>query len=164
MEVQAGWVHHALSALTLLVDALEQILTAEAGLDAMVRQEARVAAAPGTSFVRRDYELLLEGSERPRQRKLGWWDRFQTADGLVPDLARSIVALFIVGSVIWAGTSLDFKPFDPAPMGANPAAETYFTSGLQKYREGNYQDGCNDWRKAESLGVNEAKTLVDEMC
>ncbi len=144
MEVQADWVNSALAALTLLVDAaLEQILTAEASVDAMVRQEAPEEAAPGTSYVRKDYALLLEGSERPRQRKLGWWDRFQTADGLLPELARSIVALCIVGSVIWAGASLDFKPFDPAPTGANPVAETYFTNGMQKYKEENHQDSLS---------------------
>ena len=128
MEAQAGWVNSTLAALNFLVNAThEQILTAEAGVDAMVRQEAPVEAAPGTSCVRKDYALLLEGSERPRQRKLGWWDRFQTADGLVPDLARSIVALCIVGSVIWAGASLDFEPFNPAPTGATPFADTWGT-------------------------------------
>ena len=83
-----------------------------------MRQEASVNTAPGTSLVRGDYALLLEGSERPRQRKLGWWDRFQTADGLVPDLARTTVALCIVGSVIWVGASLDFPS-------TNPAADNY---------------------------------------
>ncbi len=126
MEVQSDSVNSALEALNLLVDAaLEQILTAEAGVAAMVRQEAAVEAAPGTSVVPGDYALLLEGSERPRQRKLGLWDRFQTADGLVPDLARTLVALCIVGSVIWVGASLDFESFNPAPTGANPLADTY---------------------------------------
>lgn len=124
MEVQASWVNSALAALNLLVDAaLEQILTAEAGLEAMVRQEASVNTAPGTSLVRGDYALLLEGSERPRQRKLGWWDRFQTADGLLPDLARTTVALCIVGSVIWAGASIDFPS-------TNPAADNYSIGSL----------------------------------
>lgn len=114
MEAQSSWVNSALAALNLLVGtALEQILIAEAGVEAMVRQEATVDSAPGTSVVRGNYALLLEGSERPRQRKLGWWDRFQTADGLVPDLARTTVALCIVGSVIWAGASLDFASTNP---------------------------------------------------
>ena len=109
MDVQADWVNGALAALNCLVNAtLEQILISEASLYAMVRREAPVKEAPVTSFVRGDYALLLEGSERPKQWKLGWWDRFLTADGLVPGLARVTLALCIVGSVICAAVSLDF--------------------------------------------------------
>ncbi len=44
---------------------------------------------------------MVIGAERPRQ-TLGWWDRFQIADGLGPTLLRLAVAGGIVGAVIWA--------------------------------------------------------------
>ncbi|HET9861875.1 MAG TPA: hypothetical protein VFP37_00415, partial [Steroidobacteraceae bacterium] len=40
----------------------------------------------------------------PRQKKLDWWDRFQTADGVLPMIARSAVAIGIVGSVVLLGS------------------------------------------------------------
>ena len=47
----------------------------------------------------------MPGSERPRQKRLDWWDRFQTADGVVPAIARSSVALGIVGGVVVLGAN-----------------------------------------------------------
>ena len=52
---------------------------------------------------RSNIRTLLPGKERPRQKRLDWWDRFQTADGVVATIARSAVALGIVGSVIAIG-------------------------------------------------------------
>ena len=51
----------------------------------------------------KQFATLLPGNERPRQKRLDWWDRFQTADGVVATIARSVVALGIVGSVIAIG-------------------------------------------------------------
>ena len=47
----------------------------------------------------------MPGKERPRQKRLDWWDRFQTADGVVPAIARSSVALGIVGGVVVLGAN-----------------------------------------------------------
>jgi Zn-dependent protease with chaperone function len=110
MQVVDGWVHGALGALNALVScSLEQLLASEAEVAAQLRGQAERRAAPGTSQVQTQYGLLLEGSERARQRRLGWWDRFQTADGLFADVIRSAVALAIVGGVVWAGATLDFQ-------------------------------------------------------
>ena len=38
--------------------------------------------------------------------KLGWWDRFQIADGFVPATARLLCAGAIVGGVVLAGRSV----------------------------------------------------------
>jgi hypothetical protein len=51
------------------------------------------------------YPALVPGSERPRQLTLGWWDRFQTADGWLASTARFVVAAAIIGCVVWAGRS-----------------------------------------------------------
>jgi hypothetical protein len=47
--------------------------------------------------------VLVAGSERPRQLTLGWWDRFQVADGVIATVARFVVAAAIIGCVLWAG-------------------------------------------------------------
>jgi hypothetical protein len=60
-------------------------------------------AAPPASEVPPQYDTLLPGKERPRQKKLDWWDRFQVADGVIATVARSAVAVGIVGSVIAVG-------------------------------------------------------------
>ncbi len=111
MQVVDGWVHAGLGAVNLLANAsLEQLLHSEAAVATQLQGESERSEAPGTSRVHAQYGLLLKGSERARQRKLGWWDRFQTADGLFADLLRSGVALAIVGAVIAASAALDFKP------------------------------------------------------
>ncbi|MGO4263008.1 M48 family metallopeptidase [Lysobacter sp. TAB13] len=56
--------------------------------------------------VPQEYNLLKPGSGRKRQTKLGWWDRFQTADGLVPSMSRVAVAGSIVGAVLFVGASI----------------------------------------------------------
>lgn len=53
-----------------------------------------------------DYARLKPGSARKRQTKLGWWDRFQTADGLLPSLSRVAAAGGIVGAVLFVGASV----------------------------------------------------------
>ncbi|WP_205757431.1 M48 family metallopeptidase [Lysobacter enzymogenes] len=58
------------------------------------------AAAP------REYTRLKPGNGRKHQTKLGWWDRFQTADGLVPSLSRVAAAGGIVGAVLFVGASV----------------------------------------------------------
>jgi hypothetical protein len=109
MQIVDGWVHAALGALNALVSAsLEQLLHAEEQVAQQLQGEASAEPAPAASQVRIQYGLLLEGSERERQRKLGWWDRFQTADGAFSDVLRSAVAVCIVGAVIWASASLHF--------------------------------------------------------
>lgn len=64
------------------------------------------AATDAPAAAPREYALLKPGSARKRQTKLGWWDRFQTADGLVASLSRVAVAGGIVGAVLFVGTSI----------------------------------------------------------
>ncbi|HHH30728.1 MAG TPA: Zn-dependent protease with chaperone function, partial [Polyangiaceae bacterium] len=105
----------ALGALRRVV--LDELLLTEARLDAWMRGERPerdaldaaeddpdgIPAAPAPGIVPPGYETLLVGHERPRQKKLDWWDRFQTADGVVPSIARFAVAAAIVGAVMAMG-------------------------------------------------------------
>ena len=101
LNAAGGWVRSASSSLaSLRLAALEQLLAAETQVALFTRKGLKPAAAPPPSVVPREYRLLTPGSERPRKAKLAWWDRFQTASGIVPTFARFIVAGTIVGAVL----------------------------------------------------------------
>ena len=104
LNVIDGWIGAALGALSRLRNAaLEQLLLAESQVSKFARENLQPADAPPASVVPAQYQTLLPGNERPRQKRLDWWDRFHTADGVVATIARSAVALGIVGSVIAIG-------------------------------------------------------------
>lgn len=98
------WVRAASSRLSRLHDAaLEELLRAEAEVGRATHAATPLGDAPPPPKVPGRYQVLLPGRERPRQQRLGWWDRFQLADGFVPAAARTVVAAAIVGGVLWAG-------------------------------------------------------------
>lgn len=102
-----GWVAsaaHSLSALRLA--ALEQLLLVEAQVARFVRSRMKPAEAPPPSKAPPQYCTLVPGKERPRQKKLGLWDRFQIADGLWPTIARLVVAAVIIGGVFVAAGAM----------------------------------------------------------
>ncbi len=107
LNVIDGWVNAARFALGRLRDAaLEQLLLAESQVAKFVRDAIAPADAPPASAVPKEYRTLLPGRERPRQKRLDWWDRFQTADGTLPTIARSTVALGVVGGVVAFGANV----------------------------------------------------------
>lgn len=73
--------------------------TAMPGDAVAISADAAAAAPP-------QYPRLLPNGNRRLQTRLGWWDRFQTADGLLPSLARVGAAGGIVGTVLFFGASL----------------------------------------------------------
>lgn len=100
-----SWVSHAAGVLSSLRGAaLEQLLITEALIAKHVRLQTPVQAAPAPSQAPPDYPVLLPGHERPRRTKLGWWARFQRADGLLPGAARLVVAGGIVALVLGVGS------------------------------------------------------------
>ncbi|MBC7983852.1 MAG: M48 family metalloprotease [Candidatus Obscuribacterales bacterium] len=99
-----GWTNAAESALSSLrLAALEQLLLAESQVAKFTRERMTPNAAPEPSKAPIQYTVLLPGKERARQKKLGLWDRFQVADGLVPTLARLGVAAAIIAAVVGVG-------------------------------------------------------------
>jgi len=99
-----GWVNSTAIALTALAGAaLEELLVAEDEVARHLREGSIPAAACAPSIVPPAYPTLLPGQERERQKRLGLWDRFQTADGLLPAVARLLVAGAIVGAVLGFG-------------------------------------------------------------
>jgi hypothetical protein len=101
-----GWVNCAAAALSTLATAtLEQLLHTE---DEVARHAVEctqpLAAAPVPSRIPPRYVTLQHGQERKLQQRLGLWDRFQTADGIFPAIARVLVAGSIVGAVLGFGS------------------------------------------------------------
>jgi hypothetical protein len=82
---------------------LECLLEAEAHVESALRERLDPGDAPAAAAAPLSYRTRVEGSERPRQRRLHWWDRFLTADGWVPGLGRLAVAGAIVASVLGFG-------------------------------------------------------------
>jgi hypothetical protein len=105
LNVIDSWVNAAAAALgALRTCALEQLLVSEGQVADFVRKGMKPGDAPPASGVPARYALLAPGAERPRQRKLDWWDRFHTADGALATVAKLTVAGTIVGGVIVVGT------------------------------------------------------------
>ncbi|HYM34570.1 MAG TPA: hypothetical protein VET48_04190, partial [Steroidobacteraceae bacterium] len=108
LRIIDGWVAVTTSHLTKLrLAALDQLLLVEAQIAKFVRDAMQPGAAPEATRVPEQYPVLLPGGERKRQKQLDAWGRFQTADGVIPMLARLVVAAGIVGAVLFVGGSVD---------------------------------------------------------
>jgi Zn-dependent protease with chaperone function len=108
LQVVDGWVASLTSSLSALrLAALETLLATEDRVAAALSGEGpALGAAPAPLRCPEQYPVLLPGRERRLQTKLGWWDRFQTADGAFASIARLAVAGSIVGAVLLAGASI----------------------------------------------------------
>jgi len=106
MEVIEGWSNTITSALSALRSAaLESLLKGEEYVNNLVLTDQNSnKVAPAPCRLPEKYALLTPGMERPIQKKLGWWDRFQTSDGIIPSIAKFAVAGLIVGATIFAGS------------------------------------------------------------
>jgi Zn-dependent protease with chaperone function len=102
-----SWVGAACSALSSLSNAaLDELLRVEHVVAQHAKDGTPAPDAPVPPRPPASYRTLVMGKERPRQLKLGWWDRFQVADGFVPGAARFLCAGVIVGGVVLAGRSV----------------------------------------------------------
>jgi len=96
------WVDHAAGHLgALRAEALEQLLACEATIRIFTQENSKVSPPPAPPQSPAAFTTLPPGSERERQKKLGLWDRFQTADGAVAGALRLLVSLGIVGSALY---------------------------------------------------------------
>jgi Zn-dependent protease with chaperone function len=107
LNVIHSWVGGACDPLSRLSShALDELLRVEQLVAQHVKDGTPAPEAPAPPRVPARYATLVTGKERPRQTKLGWWDRFQVADGFVPGAARFLCAGAIVGGVVLAGRSI----------------------------------------------------------
>lgn len=99
-----GWVNHAAGLCGgLRTSSLEHLLATEASIAVFARHRAEVKPALAPSSVPAQYQTLLPGAERKRPSGLGWWAKFQTADGKAAAVARFAVAGCIAAAVLGFG-------------------------------------------------------------
>lgn len=102
INVLSGWVGDMANALgELRTAALENLLESESLLEKASHGSDSLESAPQPPRLPADYDTLIEGKGRDLQTKLKFWDRFQTASGIVPATLRFLVAGFIVWGAIW---------------------------------------------------------------
>ncbi|RZU47976.1 Zn-dependent protease with chaperone function [Fluviicoccus keumensis] len=110
LRVIDGWTDSVTGACNALATAaLELLLLAEARVAGAVHGGEPAGDAPAPSAVPGQYARLLVGQERERQKKLDWWSRFQTADGILPGTARLLVAGGIVSAVLGYSAATSFS-------------------------------------------------------
>ncbi len=103
-----SWINLALSRLELLRDcALEELILVEEKLVQSYLDSSDPGIAPSPAKIDYVYPILLSGQESVLQTKLGLWDRFFSADGLLPSIARFSVAASVIGVALFAGHSIN---------------------------------------------------------
>lgn len=104
LNVIDGWISHVAGlAQRLARTALDTLLMVENVVARASSAPDAAVDAPAPARTPDLYPTLLPGAERKRESKVSWWARFQSADGLLPGLARLGVAGAIVGSVLGFG-------------------------------------------------------------
>ena len=105
LAVMDSWALVAIRSMRgLSTTTLEALLEAEALVEEHTRDETDPGEAPAPAEVGARCSTLVIGQERERQKKLGWWDRFQLADGLVPGAARlGVASALLVPTMLFTG-------------------------------------------------------------
>lgn len=109
--IAASWWSGYLDTLTALaVQTVDAIIEAEdlllAGLRSgkSLEEVAReLPDAPVAASVPSDFRRFYFGDERERQERLGWWDRFQVAEGVAGGLMRFVVATTVLAPALLVG-------------------------------------------------------------
>ena len=100
-----GWAGGATGDMKVLSEAvLDTLLTVEESIATHLRDGTTPGDAPASATVPTSYPVRPIGSERERQKDLGWWDRFQIADGFIPGTARLVVASGLLLPALFVGS------------------------------------------------------------
>lgn len=108
LRIVDQWVDHTASLLSALRRAaLDELLHAEAIVASATQGTPPPDAPAQVPSVPAEYQTILVGAERGQHaEKPGFWERFRTASGFFPGLARGAVAIAIVGSVLLLGWAI----------------------------------------------------------
>lgn len=107
LECQQSWFQAYSGILgSLRHNVLETLLEAEAYVARCAHTAETPEPAPPPAVVPLNYIICRFEDEREQQTRLDWWDRFVTAEGVGPGLARFSVAGVIVGGVLTAGGAI----------------------------------------------------------
>ncbi|WP_133648111.1 M48 family metallopeptidase [Paraburkholderia flava] len=109
LRIVDSWINHTAGCLSRLGRAvLGELLRTEASIAAATHGEALPEAPATVPACPPAYNTLVIDTERFQQvEHLDFWDRFRSASGFFPGLARAAVAVGIVGSVLAFGWSID---------------------------------------------------------
>ncbi|MGJ4788068.1 M48 family metallopeptidase [Leptospira koniambonensis] len=104
INVMDSWINATYSPLSHLHHAaLEELLLTEAKISNWtIGKKSKIESAPEASVVVKDYPKMTPGKERELQKRLGLWDRFQTADGLIPGILRFSASSAIIGGILYS--------------------------------------------------------------
>jgi len=104
-----SWVNHAAGCLSRLGRVvLGELLRSEASIAAATRGEPLPEAPAMAPAAPSAYSTLVIDAERFQQvENPDFWERFRSANGFIPGLARAAVAIGIVGAVLLFGWSID---------------------------------------------------------
>lgn len=97
-----GWVEHAARRLSALRDsALDELLVTEAKIAAATQDVFPGQAPEHVPSMPVEYHTVVVGAERGQHgRNADFWEKFQSATGFFPGLARGVAALTIIGGVL----------------------------------------------------------------
>lgn len=111
LEVVDSWIDEAIGILYALKQiSLEKLLIAESKIAEKIRNPKKeLEPAPIASKAVPNYPTITPGKERKLQKRLDLWDRFQTADGLVPGFLRFAVATSILGGALYLTSFAVFR-------------------------------------------------------
>ncbi len=108
-----SWVRQAQFALNKMRNAaLEHLLDTEEEILRANKAKTNPAVEAEHVGVVHEYALLMPGSERKIQYKLGLWDRFISGDGLVPTAAKFMASAGLIFIAIWASNVDDRYSYD----------------------------------------------------
>ena len=107
LKASDSWVRPMARALgALRRAALDQLLSTEARLGNVSLSQAPAGEVPAAPVLPSSYATLPNGQERPRQKKLDVWSRFQTADGWWAGAARLTAAGGVIAALMGVSTTL----------------------------------------------------------
>ncbi len=97
------WSPYLQSLQGLATSTLDVLLEAEEYLATCLKNGSDPGDAPAAGSVPESYREFPFGSERERQERLGWWDRFQVAEGFAGGAMRFLVAGALLAPAVAAG-------------------------------------------------------------
>ncbi|WP_345789612.1 M48 family metallopeptidase [Paraburkholderia terrae] len=104
-----SWVNHTAGCLSRLSRVvLDELLCTEESIAAATRGEPLLEAPTVVPAAPPAYDTLVIDAERSQRIEYpDFWERFRSANGFLPGLARAFVAIGIVGAVLVFGWSID---------------------------------------------------------
>jgi Zn-dependent protease with chaperone function len=107
MEVVNSWIQEALNFLfSLRIAALDELLETEDKIKSLVNKNTTSINSPQSISTPNQYDLITLEGVNTTYKNLNLWDRFYSANGTIPTIARLAVASAIIGVTIAFGSGV----------------------------------------------------------